>query len=400
MGGPITAMLDDIASCSGDGPGVTRLPFTQEHHTAAAKIRKWMQDTGLAVHMDAAGTIIGRREGAEGSPTLLFGSHQDTVRHGGKYDGIMGVLLPILALRAIDDLQLPFSVQVMAFADEEGVRFPTALIGPRALAGNLDPAVLDLEDQDGISIRDAMVDFGLRPDEIKSLDLRNTPIIGYIETHIEQGPVLDDENLPLGIVTAIAGIERHQITLKGSAGHAGTTPMNGRKDTLACAAELVLAAERIAGETPELIATIGKMNVSPNAVNVIPGEVSMILEVRSAVDETREHGGKTIISRMKEIAAGRSISFACSKTYSQPAVPCDGKLKSLLKEAVSSRQHYPIEIPSGATHDASAMADLCPMAMLFVRCHQGISHTPEEFAEEADMQAAVDSLVNFIKLLK
>ena len=173
-------------------------------------------------------------------------------------------------------LQLPFSVQVMAFADEEGVQL-TALIGPRALAGNFEPAVLDLEDQDGISMRDAMVDFGLRPDGIKSLDLRNTPIIGYIETHIEQGPVLDDENLPLGIVTAIAGIERHQITLKGSAGHAGTTPMQGRLDSLACAAELVLVAERIAGETPELIATIGKMNVSPNAVNVIPGEVSMIL---------------------------------------------------------------------------------------------------------------------------
>lgn len=400
MGGPITAMLDDIASCSGKGLGVTRLPFTQEHHTAAATIRKWMQDTGLAVHMDAAGTIIGRREGAEGGPTLLFGSHQDTVRHGGKYDGIMGVLLPILALRAIDDLKLPFTVQVMAFADEEGVRFPTALIGPRALAGNFDPAVLDLEDQDGISIRDAMVDFGLRPDGIKSLDLRNTPIIGYIETHIEQGPVLDDENLPLGIVTAIAGIERHQITLKGSAGHAGTTPMRGRLDSLACAAELVLAAERIAGEIPELIATIGKMNVSPNAVNVIPGEVSMILEVRSAVDKTREHGGETIVGRMKEIAARRSIGFTCRKTYIQPAVPCDRKLKSLLKEAVSSQQQNPIEIPSGATHDASAMADLCPMAMLFVRCHSGISHTPEEFAEEADMQAAVDSLVNFIKLLK
>jgi allantoate deiminase len=400
MGGPITAMLDDIASCSGKGPGVTRLPFTQEHHTAAAKIRKWMQDTGLTVHMDAAGTIIGRREGAEGGPTLLFGSHQDTVRHGGKYDGIMGVLLPILALRAIDDLQLPFSVQVMAFADEEGVRFPTALIGPRALAGNLDPAVLDLKDQDGISIRDTMVDFGLRPDEIKSLDLRNTPVIGYIETHIEQGPVLDDENLPLGIVTAIAGIERHQITLKGCAGHAGTTPMRGRLDSLACAAELVLTAERISLETPELIATIGKMNVSPNAVNVIPGEVSMILEVRSAVDETREHGGETIVGRMKEIATRRSIGFACRKTYIQPAVPCDGKLQSLLKEAVSSLQLHPIELPSGATHDASAMADLCPMAMLFVRCRQGISHTPEEFAEEADMQVAVDSLVNFIKLLK
>ena len=176
-------------------------------------------------------------------------------------------------------------------------------------------AVLELEDQDGISIRDAMVDFGLKPNEMISLDLRNTQVIGYIETHIEQGPVLDDENLPLGIVTAIAGIERHQITLKGSAAHAGTTPMYGRKDTLACAAELVLATERIAGETPELIATIGKMNVSPNAVNVVPGEASMILEVRSAVNETREHGGKAIISRMKEIAAGRSISFASAARH-------------------------------------------------------------------------------------
>jgi allantoate deiminase len=393
-------MLDDIASCSEEGPGVTRLPFTPEHQTAANKIKKWMHDTGLAVHTDAAGTIIGRREGPAGCPTLLFGSHQDTVRQGGKYDGIMGVLLPILALRAIEDLQLPFTVQVMAFADEEGVRFPTALIGPRALAGNFDPTALDLKDQDGISIHEAMDDFGLRPDEIESLDLRNTPIIGYIETHIEQGPVLDHKNLPLGVVTAIAGIERHQIILKGNAGHAGTTPMLGRQDSLACAAELVLVAERIGRGTPELIATIGKLDVLPNAVNVIPGEISLILEVRSAVDETRERGGETIIDEMREIATRRSIGFVCHTTYVQPAVPCDIKLRSLLKEAISSHQQQTIELPSGATHDASAMANLCPMAMLFVRCHKGISHTPEEFAEEADMQAAVDSLVNFLKLLK
>ena len=211
-------MLNDIASCSERGPGVTRLPFTSEHRGAAAIIKRWMEDTGLAVHMDAAGTIIGRREGVANGPTLLFGSHQDSVRHGGKYDGIMGVLLPILALREIRDLPLPFSVQVLAFADEEGVRFPTALIGSRALAGKFDPALLKLEDQDGISIHDSMVEFGIRPDEIKSLDLRNQPVIGYIETHIEQGPVLYKENLPLGVVTAIAGIERHQISLMGGAG--------------------------------------------------------------------------------------------------------------------------------------------------------------------------------------
>ena len=220
MSGKITAMLDDIASCSDGRPGVTRLPFTSEHHRAAAIIKGWMEETGLAVHMDAAGTIIGRREGVADGPTLLFGSHQDSVRNGGKYDGIMGVLLPILALREIKNLPLPFSVQVMAFADEEGVRFPTALIGSRALAGSFDPSALELKDQDGISIHDAMVEFGLRPDGIESLDLRNRSIIGYVETHIEQGPVLYNENVPLGVVTAIAGIERHHISLMGIAGHA------------------------------------------------------------------------------------------------------------------------------------------------------------------------------------
>ena len=393
-------MLNDIASCSERGPGVTRLPFTSEHRGAAAIIKRWMEDTGLAVHMDAAGTIIGRREGVANGPTLLFGSHQDSVRHGGKYDGIMGVLLPILALREIRDLPLPFSVQVLAFADEEGVRFPTALIGSRALAGKFDPALLKLEDQDGMSIHDSMVEFGIRPDEIKSLDLRNQPVIGYIETHIEQGPVLYKENLPLGVVTAIAGIERHQISLMGGAGHAGTIPMRERQDALTCAAEFLLAAERIASETPELVATIGKLNVSPNAVNVIPGEVSMILEIRSEVDEIREQGSKNIINEMKGIADSRAIDFTCRKTYTQLAVPCDKKLKYFLKEAISSRHYKPKELPSGATHDASAMADLCPIAMLFVRCHRGISHTPEELAEETDMQEAVNCLVDFLKLLK
>ena len=400
MSGKITAMLDDIASCSDGGPGVTRLPFTSEHHRASAIIKGGMEDTGLSVHMDAAGTIIGRREGVANGPTLLFGSHQDSVRNGGKYDGIMGVLLPILALREIKNLSLPFSVQVMAFADEEGVRFPTALIGSRALAGSFDPSALELKDQDGISIHDAMVEFGLRPDEIESLDLRNRSIIGYVETHIEQGPVLDNENVPLGVVTAIAGIERHHISLMGIAGHAGTTPMRGRQDPLTCAAEFLLAAERIASETPDLIATIGKLNVLPNAVNVIPGEVSMILEIRSAVDRVREQGGKSIINEMRKIAVGRAIDFTCRKTYTQRAVPCDAKLKNLLKKAVYSSHYEAKELPSGATHDASAMADLCPIAMLFVRCHGGISHTPEELAEEADMQEAVNCLVNFLKHLK
>ena len=359
----ITNMLEEIASCSEGGQGVTRLPFSKEHRLAVAKITEWMQSTGLSVHMDASGTLIGRREGPANSPTLLFGSHQDTVRHGGKYDGIMGVLLPILALQKIGKQKLPFSVQVMAFADEEGVRFPTALIGPRALAGNFDNSALNFTDHNGVSVKEAMIKFGLNPDNIPSLDIRNTPIIGYVETHIEQGPVLDDKQSPLGIVTAIAGIERHQIKLRGISGHAGTIPMDVRHDTLACAAELVLIAEKIANDTPDLIATIGKINVSPNAVSEIPGECSMVLEIRSAVDKTRINNSKIIIEKMRNAALNRSIEFMCNKTYFQAAKPCDTRLQSVLKKAASVQNLDPIYLPSGATHDASAMSELCPKTM-------------------------------------
>ena len=306
---PISQMLNDIASCSASNDGVTRLPFTPEHRAAIEKIKTWMIDSGLKVHVDDAGTVIGRLEGSPNSPTLLLGSHQDSVHNGGRFDGIMGVLLPILALRKIRNITLPYSVQVMAFADEEGVRFPTALIGPRALAATLDMDSLDLKDDNGISIRDAMLKFQLNPKKLDKLDIRNTPLIGYIETHIEQGPVLYEKNLPLGIVTAISGIERHQIILKGVSGHAGTTPMDNRQDTLACAAELVLNAEKIAKDTTDLIATIGKFTVTPNVVNVIPSQVSMVLEVRSASDEIREMGGKSIIKKLKMIAAERKIDF-------------------------------------------------------------------------------------------
>ena len=175
--------------------------------------------------------------------------------------------------------------------------------------------------------------------------------------------------------------------------------MHGRQDPLTCVAEFLLTAERIASETPELIATIGKLSLSPNAVNVIPGEVSMVLEIRSPVDKIRKQGCKNIINEMKKIAEGRTIDFTCRKTYTQPAVPCDKKLIKLLKEAISSPHYQPKELPSGATHDASAMAELCPIAMLFVRCHRGISHTPEELAEEEDMQEAVNCLVNSLKLI-
>ncbi|HHC30261.1 MAG TPA: hydantoinase/carbamoylase family amidase, partial [Rhodobacterales bacterium] len=233
--------LSALAQASAQGPGVTRLPFTQEHRKALDLLTGWMQEAGLEVHLDAAGTLVGRLEGPEGAPTFLMGSHQDSVVEGGAFDGIMGVVLPILALQRLRDngVALPFAVEVLAFADEEGVRFPTALLGPRALAGTFDPAVLEMTDADGISLRTALHRFGLSPDEIAALRSNSDSILGYLETHIEQGPVLEQANEALGVVTAICGIERHPILLTGETGHAGTVPMALRRDALVGASAIV-----------------------------------------------------------------------------------------------------------------------------------------------------------------
>lgn len=396
MRGQISDLLGDVARHSAPGAGVTRLPFTSEHQGALVTIRHWMETAGLDVRLDAAGTLIGRREGPPGAPVLLFGSHQDSVRNGGRFDGIMGVLLPILALQELGDEELPFAVEVLAFADEEGVRFPTALIGPRALAGRFDPDCLNLEDRDGVTIQEAMIGFGLQPQDITGLDRRNSAIIGYVETHIEQGPVLEAGGHPIGLVTSIAGIERHQITLQGQSGHAGTVPMHLRRDALAGAAEMIVAVEDFAGSAGDVIATIGRISVSPNAVNVIPGEISMSLEIRSADDEARHHAATAITKTLEAIAERRALTLSAERTYAQPAQPCDATLMARLASAAKSVSDDVPMLPSGATHDASAMAELCPMAMLFVRCRDGISHQPEEFATESDMQVARETLSRLI----
>jgi allantoate deiminase len=399
MAGRISDLLADISRHSATGPGVTRLPFTPEHRAALDTIRGWMETAGLSVSVDAAGTMIGRREGPPGAPVLLFGSHQDSVRNGGMFDGIMGVLLPVLALREMRDVALPFSVEVLAFADEEGVRFPTALIGPRALAGTFDPASLDLRDGNGVSIRQAMTDFGLDPDAITELDRRNRAIIGYVETHIEQGPVLEAGDQPVGLVTSICGIERHLFSLSGRPGHAGTVPMAHRADALAGAAEMIVAVERFARDTEDVIATIGQIAVTPNAVNVIPGAVEFSLEVRSPADGLRREAADRIIGICTEVAVGRGLDLASDFTYEQAAQPCDDNLLTELKAAAHAVHGEVPMMPSGATHDASAMSELCPMAMLFVRCRDGASHLPEEFASDADMEVARRTLSQLIRNL-
>jgi allantoate deiminase len=263
--------LADIATrASLPGPGVTRLPFTAEHRAAVDIITGWMNAAGLDTHMDAAGTLVGRKDGPPGAPVLLLGSHQDSVPGGGAFDGIMGVALACLALEALRGTELAVAVEVLAFADEEGVRFPTALMGPRALAGTLDPAILTMRDAEGTTLADALEAFGGRTDGLTGLARSREGIAGFIELHIEQGPVLERLGAPLGLVTAICGIERHAMRFSGSTGHAGTVPMEGRQDALVAAAGFVADVPRIAAGWEGLRATVGTFRVQPGAPNAIP----------------------------------------------------------------------------------------------------------------------------------
>ncbi|MCE8518812.1 M20 family metallo-hydrolase [Ruegeria pomeroyi] len=392
------ALLADLAACSEPGPGVTRLPFTPQHRAALDLLEARMRAAGLAVTLDDAGTLIGRRAGPPGALTLLMGSHQDSVRQGGAFDGIMGVVLPLLALEKLAEqgIELPFSVEVLAFADEEGVRFPTALVGSRALAGTFDPEVLSMQDAQGISLRMAMSEFGLDPDRITALARDPAAVLGFVETHIEQGPVLEAEDQALGVVTAICGIERHQIVLTGETGHAGTLPMEGRRDALVGAAALVTEVARLGESTPGLRATVGALTVEPNVVNAVPRRVRMSAEFRSPDDDTRRRAGDALHRFARDLAEERNLRVEAELTYAQAAQPCDSALGARLAAATQAVGMRGLSLPSGATHDASAMADLCPMAMLFVRCRDGVSHKPEEYASASDLGRAIDALAAFL----
>ncbi|MBQ1203070.1 MAG: M20 family metallo-hydrolase, partial [Loktanella sp.] len=357
-----------------------------------------MIQAGLTTHLDAAGTLIGRLEGPDGAPTLLMGSHQDSVREGGSYDGIMGVVLPVLALHKLrdDGVTLPIAVEVLAFADEEGVRFPTALLGPRALAGTFDMAALDMRDADNVSLAQAMRDFGLAPEDLPTLRRDPATVLGWVEVHLEQGPVLESAGNPLGVVTAICGIERHSVTLTGKAAHAGTMPMHLRQDALTAAAEFVLAVEALAKQTTDLLATIGTLQIRPGVVNAVPGMVTLSLEIRAPSDADRTKAAEGLTSQLHQIAANRGIAADIQRTYAQPATPCAAAMMAALGEAVSGNNQPAPRLASGATHDASAMADLCPVGMIFTTCKDGISHHPDEFVPVDAMQAAIDALCRFL----
>ncbi|TBR37938.1 allantoate amidohydrolase [Marinomonas agarivorans] len=366
--------------------------YLSEEHTAANQlVSNWMQQAGMQTWQDAAGNIWGRYQSTNPqAKTLLMGSHLDTVPNGGKYDGMLGVIAPISLIGALHEagITLPFHLDVVGFGDEEGTRFGSTLLGSRALTGQWPAEWATLPDKDDITLAQAMANFGLDFQKIPNATLQPETLLGYLEVHIEQGPVLEQADLPVGVVSAIAGAKRFQIHLSGMAGHAGTVPMSLRQDSLCAASEMILAIERLAKQH-DVVATVGRVENSPNGVNVIAGTTQFSLDIRSADDQTRDTALADILQDLHHIAEARNITLTMEQTHSASAVQCEPALQKLLTESIEKSGYQPLTLLSGAGHDAMAIADICPIAMLFVRCDKGISHHPAEAIQQDDVATAL-----------
>ncbi len=378
-----------IAAMSEEQGRITRRFLTPPTHEVHAHLRRRMQSLSMTVQVDAAGNLRGlwQPEGAAGK-RLLLGSHIDTVPDAGAYDGVLGVMLALEWVEIAQELHLSIPIEVLAFSEEEGVRFGVPFIGSRAIADCFDPPLLALIDADGLTLDAAIRNFGLDPEQIAKAAI-GADVLGMIEVHIEQGPVLEAEDLALAAVTAIAGQTRVVLEFAGQANHAGTTPMHLRRDALAGAAEWIAAVESFAQSTGGIVATVGKLDVTPNASNVIAGTVSMSLDVRHAHDPTRATAVEALLEQANAIAARRNLALQCTRQLDQPAVPMDEKLTTFLAEAIEAAGFPSKRMTSGAGHDAMVLAARVPTAMLFLRSPGGISHHPAETVREEDVEAAL-----------
>jgi allantoate deiminase len=395
----IMRRLGALAKISDEPGKITRTFASPAMRRANELVATWMREAGMKTRVDAIGNLIGHYAGQKpDAKILLLGSHLDTVRNAGKFDGPLGVILAIACVEELHrrKIKLPFALEVIGFSDEEGVRYQTTYLGSKALAGRFDLKDLKRKDADGISMSDAIKSFGDDPAKIKSAVLNPKKLLGYIEAHIEQGPVLEEKNLAVGIVTAIAGQTRAKIIFTGRAGHAGTTPMDLRQDALCAAAEFILAAENLARKTPGLIATVGQIKAEPGASNVIPGEVFLTLDLRHAKDSVRKTAREKLERAAFEIAARRKLKLDGEVVHEAAAIDCSKKLSSLLADSVKRIQKKSIALPSGAGHDAAVMARITPAAMLFVRCKNGVSHHPDESVKIEDVNVALEVLNDFI----
>ena len=350
-------------------------------------VQAWMKAAGMTFETDAAGNLRGRYAGTTGT-RLMIGSHLDTVPNGGAFDGMLGVMLGLALVEALNGEQLPFAIELIGFSEEEGVRYRFPFIGSRALVGRLDPELLTLKDGDGVSLADALTSFGLDPRQIPSCRVSDD-VAGFLEFHIEQGIVLESEDLSLGVVQAIAGQNRAEITFTGRASHAGTTPMRLRKDAVAGAAEWVCEVERLALDTPGLVATVGDLRTHPGAGNIVAGQLRASLDVRHADDAARHRAVKALLGNAEAVASRRGLTLTSSMLMDQPAVAMDPAMCTMASDAIRGLGITPLSMVSGAGHDAMIMAERVPATMIFLRSPGGTSHHPEESVRSQDVENAL-----------
>jgi allantoate deiminase len=396
----IMQRCDALARHSELAGGLTRVFLSREARAATEQVLGWMREAGMEAKLDAIGNAAARYEGERpGLPCLMLGSHLDTVRDAGKYDGMLGV---ISAIECVHDLhyrkkRLPFAIEVIGFGDEEGVRFGTTLLGSRAVAGIFDGGALHAADATGKSMSVALEEFGLPPRRIPEVARKKGQVLAYAELHIEQGPVLEAEGLPVGVVTAINGFSRLRVTLRGAAGHAGTVPMKLRRDALAGAAQSVLAVENTAKGHGELVGTVGRIEAKPGAINVIPGEVAFSVDVRAPEDGLRNRAVATVRSEIEQIAKERRLDCQIETLQEFGVTACAPRLMQQMDRAVERQGLRVRRLPSGAGHDGMALAAITDICMLFVRCKGGVSHSPLESISEEDAAAGAQVLCDFIE---
>ena len=394
----LMARLDAFAAFSDEPRRLTRLFLSDAHRRAAQAFIGWCGEAGLEARIDAAGNVVARYEGKRaGAPAVMLGSHIDTVRDAGRYDGNYGALAALAVVEALAERgeRLDHAVEIVAFGDEEGVRFRTTLTGSRALAGTYPEDALDQRDSSGVSMREALKAFGGDPERAGSI--RRTGVAAFVEAHIEQGPILEADGLPLGVVTAINGATRLEVGVDGVAGHAGATPMRLRRDALTAAAEMALAIEARARGEADLVATVGRFDVWPDATNVIPGHVQFSIDVRSPDDKRRAAALADLEARITAIAASRGVRVSIAKPHDANAFACDPSIIADLKKAVEAIGVPPCLLPSGAGHDSMVMGKLCPAGMLFVRCKGGVSHNPLESITVEDCALGLKALTRFVR---
>ena len=401
FGARIMELAERLARHS-ESPGeLTCTYLTPAHRAAAGELHGWMQAAGMAAEIDAVGNVVGRFPSAKPSAkTLIVASHYDTVRNAGKYDGRLGILTALVVIEhlARASVELPFHIELIAFSEEEGARFGTGYIGSSAVAGRFDRNLLEQRDAGGVSLGDLLRSGGSNPDDIGKLARRASDLLGYLEVHIEQGPVLLKENLPVGIVTAIAGCVRRLVTVTGVTGHAGTVPMTQRHDAAAAAAEIVLAVERRCGQTPGVVGTVGRLSVPDGTINVIPGRCDLSLDIRGDETGKRDAAVADVFAEIEAIARRRVVSIDTTEIQRTPAVACSPRMQSRIADAVTRAGIRPLRLPSGAGHDAVMFDGVTEIGMLFVRCgNSGISHSPRETITREDADLAARILLDVIE---